>query len=160
MDDSRAVSPLQDPHQQQPYRHSRHNSYSSHTSRMTYNSHAELTNRGGSRELHWRRSGPERGAAWATYLNSIHPPPHHHDPPLPANGHGHLAGDPRRGVKTILPEVVVDKQRLSVQFPVSMVNLYLIIIFTSFSFYLFYFTFVLLFCRGVSFNPVISCVRP
>ena len=45
--------------------HSRHNSYSSHTSRITYNSHAELTGRQGSREFQWRRSGgPERNCHW------------------------------------------------------------------------------------------------
>lgn len=61
MDDSRAVSPVasidggqleaghMDGHRMDGHgllgRQSRHNSWASHTSRMTYNSHAELTNR-------------------------------------------------------------------------------------------------------------------
>ena len=156
MDDSRAVSPngsLLDgattvgsgfPFHDSGYtgggfgsggRHSRQNSYSSHTSRITYNSHAELTRKGGSRELHWRRSGADRESQWGHWLSSWHA---NNDLPLPtANGHNGLSSLTRSStpspvaaaeaadqllqlppVKTILPEVLVDKQRLSVQFPV------------------------------------------
>ena len=118
-------------------RHSRQNSYSSHTSRITYNSHAELTRKGGSRELHWRRSGADRESQWGHWLTSWRA---NNDLPLPtANGGGNGlaalsltpspdgAGEaadelPRLAVKTIQGEGVggpiADRQRLSVQFPV------------------------------------------
>ena len=101
---------------------SRHNSYSSHTSRVTYNSHAELTKGGGSRELHWRRSGPERNTqapgpmGWGQWVDSFYTT---HDLPLPPNGHGGTVISMRDVVKTNLADTVLPtKQRLSVQFPV------------------------------------------
>lgn len=100
--------------------HSRHNSYSSHTSRITYNSHAELTGRQGSRELHWRKSGPERNGHWAeNFLSSAElgqAPPHgqHHHPSNNHNGHN-------GGLRPDAPQPVT-KQRLSVQFPVSLTH--------------------------------------
>jgi hypothetical protein len=123
-------------------RHSRQNSYSSHTSRITYNSHAELTRKGGSRELHWRRSGADRETQWGHWLTSWRA---NNDLPLPSSANGGRnslaalsctpspegaaeAADeipPRLPpVKTILGDggvavlPVADKQRLSVQFPV------------------------------------------
>ena len=93
--------------------HSRHNSYSSHTSRITYNSHAELTGRQGSREFHWRKSGPERNCHWGmvesgqeSIQSSVHYPGTH------TNSNGHNGG-----LKPDAPQPVT-KQRLSVQFPV------------------------------------------
>ena len=93
--------------------HSRHNSYSSHTSRITYNSHAELTGRQGSREFHWRKSGPERNCHWGmvesgqeSIQSSVHYPGVH------TNSNGHNGG-----LKPDAPQPVT-KQRLSVQFPV------------------------------------------
>jgi hypothetical protein len=136
-------------------RHSRQNSYSSHTSRITYNSHAELTRKGGSRELHWRRrSGTDRESQWGHWLTSWqqHAAANNNNNDVPSlvnggynnnnNGGGSLArsstpspvaaaeaadrlpqlpqlSSQQLPAKTILPEVlVVDKQRLSVQFPV------------------------------------------
>ena len=92
--------------------HSRHNSYSSHTSRVTYNSHAELTGRQGSREFHWRKSGPERNCHWGmvesgqeSVQSSLHYPGF-------TNSNGHNGG-----LKLDAPQPVT-RQRLSVQFPV------------------------------------------
>ena len=143
MDDSRAVSPLGSLDTAPGYhRHSRQNSYSSHSSRITYNSHAELTNRGGSRELHWRRSGNERVTTWGNYINSWHT---NNDLPLPSNGNNHI--DKLATLKTILPEVVVDKQRHSVQFPVSsnpgraIQIIFIVIRIIKYKYYLYCFTF-------------------
>ena len=123
MDDSRAVSPLGSldtghiPLSQGTFNHSRQNSYSSHASRITYNSHAELTNKGGSRELYWRRSGTDHRTTWGNYVNTWH---NNNDLPLPSNGHGHIdrLAVINNKVSTILPDHPVDKQRHSVQFPV------------------------------------------
>ena len=103
--------------------HSRHNSYSSHTSRITYNSHAELTGRQGSREFQWRRSGgPERNCHWGavesgqeSLTSSVC-----HYPTLPTafttTSNGHNGG--------LKPDAAqpVTRQRLSVQFPVSLLS--------------------------------------
>ena len=96
--------------------HSRHNSYSSHTSRITYNSHAELTGRQGSREFHWRKSGgpAERNCHWGmvesgqeSVQSSLH---------YPSTGFSNSNGH-NGGLKPDAPQPVT-RQRLSVQFPV------------------------------------------
>ena len=99
--------------------HSRHNSYSSHTSRVTYNSHAELTGRQGSREFHWRKSGPERNCHWGmvesgqeSIQSSLHYPNHPNHPNYPNGHNGHNGG-----LKLDAGQPVT-RQRLSVQFPV------------------------------------------
>ena len=103
--------------------HSRNNSYSSHTSRVTYNSHAELTGRQGSRELHWRRSGdPARNCQWAeSFLSSgdqdsllTSPRYQHTGTAYPSNGNHNGANG---GLRPDAGQPVT-KQRLSVQFPV------------------------------------------
>ena len=83
----------------------RNNSYSSHTSRITYNSHAEL---------------PRAAMAtrWSHWVEGFHT---NNDVPYPSNGHN---GNVIRMKETLKSSLVSDsvtpnKQRLSVQFPVS-----------------------------------------
>ena len=123
VDDSRVGSPngSLDGHaihlsQGWPGLHSRHNGYSSHTSRITYNSHAELAG-------HLVRSGPERGqrfvSRWSHWVEGFHT---NNDVPYPSNGHnGNMLC-----IKDVLKSSMAspgdsltpNKQRLSVQFPV------------------------------------------
>ena len=67
--------------------HSRHNSYSSHTSRLTYNSHGELT-----------RPGPHPAllaSRWSHWVEGFHTNndtvPYSLSPPCHTNGHSHSA---------------------------------------------------------------------
>ena len=120
MDDSRAMTPNGSldlsaaPFTSALGRHSRHNSYSSHTSRITYNSHADLT-KGGSRELHWRRSGPDRTIPAVGYR---HDALNNNNNTLPHNSYNNYGN----GVDRLVPEVAVfDRRRQTVQFPESIV---------------------------------------
>ena len=102
--------------------HSRQNSYSSHTSRVTYNSHAELTNRQGSRELHWMKSGPDwnaLSAGWAERCQAISPLPHT-SLAVPSHGGGYNGhnGGLRPGPSLPPPDI----KRSSVHFPVRLTH--------------------------------------
>ena len=107
--------------------HSRHNSYSSHTSRLTYNSHGELTRPGpgphpallATRWSHWVEGFHTNNDTVPYSLSPVrHTPGHNGGPGL---------GLPR-AVKEVLRSTLATpghqttpgKQRLSVQFPVSM----------------------------------------
>jgi hypothetical protein len=97
--------------------HSRQNSYSSHTSRVTYNSHAELTHRQGSRELHWMKSGPDRTALSAGWPAS---PPPHTSLAFPSNGGGYNGHN--GGLRPPAGQPPPDIKRSSVHFPVRLTH--------------------------------------
>ena len=106
--------------------HSRHNSYSSHTSRITYNSHGELT---GMLQSTGCRPPSFLASRWSHWVQGFNT---NNDVPYPqSNGHnGHngvclrMTETPAAMKSSLVTgdrngdSVTPNKQRLSVQFPV------------------------------------------
>ena len=107
--------------------HSRHNSYSSHTSRITYNSHGELTGMLQSSSCRPPAFLASRWSHWVQGVNTNNDVPYSQ-----SNGGGHNGvclrmKDTAATMKSSLvtgdrtgDSVTPSKQRLSVQFPVRM----------------------------------------
>ena len=100
--------------------HSRHNSYSSHTSRITYNSHAELTASWRPERGHGIMMPPTRWSHWVEGFNT------NNDVPYPSNGHNGNMVSLKEVIKSSMANpsdsCTPNKQRLSVQFPVCILS--------------------------------------